>query len=291
MRRDERRRARQLAGPAAGCERHGHGSRSSPGTPQRGPGPAALGFGGGVFRLCGLRVPLPSPRRRQPAPAGDRVVHALHLRWCSPVLAVRADSRWRGRGSRRASPRAWSGCAPCLARCCHGDLFSGNHADCRRAYPRRRRRWRWYHRSRRRGADPGSRGAPVPQQDGFGRCGRTGLPHGHSRPRRLLLMALMKKNLEEALGGYRQDSWKYPGIALPSTRRFLLHFKIMNICNNIQMDVVLNTTLLCWLSVIVESGLIPGTCDWQLIIESCMCFRHHLLLSNKGMCVVDNMLQ
>ena len=57
------------------------------------------------------------------------------------------------------------------------------------------------------------------------------------------------------------------------------------------MDVVLNTTLLCWLSVIVESGLIPGTCDWQLIIESCMCFRHHLLLSNKGMCVVDNMLQ
>jgi len=35
-------------------------------------------------------------------------------------------------------------------------------------------------------------------------------------------------------------------LALPSGRRFLLHFKIMDICNNnnIQMNVVLNTVVL-----------------------------------------------
>ncbi|KXG19552.1 hypothetical protein SORBI_3010G075900 [Sorghum bicolor] len=104
-------------------------------------------------------------------------------------------------------------------------------------------------------------------------------------------MALMKNKSGRSAGWLPSRFMEISCITLPSTRRFLLHFKIMNICNNIQMDVVLNTTLLCWLSVIVESGLIPGTCDWLLIIESCMCFRHHLLLSNKGMCAVDNMLQ
>lgn len=54
-------------------------------------------------------------------------------------------------------------------------------------------------------------------------------------------MALMKI-LEEVLGGYRQDSWEYPGIAI---LEILLHNEIMNICNNnIQMDVVLNTVVL-----------------------------------------------
>ena len=58
------------------------------------------------------------------------------------------------------------------------------------------------------------------------------------------------------------------------------------------MDVVLNTVVLVILSVIVESGVILRTCVWLLLmIETCLCFCHHLLLSIKGMCVVDNMLQ
>ena len=58
------------------------------------------------------------------------------------------------------------------------------------------------------------------------------------------------------------------------------------------MIVVLNTVVLVIISVIVESGVILRTCVWLLLmIETCLCFCHHLLLSNKGMCVVDNMLQ
>ncbi|KAG2610176.1 hypothetical protein PVAP13_4KG181233 [Panicum virgatum] len=140
--------------------------------------------------------------------AGARDLHPVCVGWLARVPFVRrAGSSWRWRGSRRGT-RARSGCAPCAARCRHGDLLSGHLAHNRRAHPRRWRGWRW--RRRRKRTDRGARGAP--RQDGHRSGGWTRLPHGHGPLRRLLISSLKNRCWLPTVKVHRGDALTLPDL-------------------------------------------------------------------------------